>query len=47
MTGLEITRITAIYKDKNEIPSCLGFECSSVSEGVRGEAKRVECERMN
>ena len=46
MIDLEIVRITAIYKDKNEIPACFGFECSSASEGVRGEAKRVECERM-
>ena len=46
MTDLEIARITAIYKDKNENPACFGFECSSATEGVRGEAKRVERERM-
>ena len=44
MADLEIVRITAIYKDKNEIPACFGFECSSASEGVRGDAKRVERE---
>ena len=46
MTDLEIVRITAIYKDENEISVRCGFECSSASEGVRGEAKRVERERM-
>ena len=25
ITDLEILRITAIYKDKNEIPACFGF----------------------
>ena len=35
MTDPEIVNITAIYKDKNEIRTCFGFECSSVSEDVR------------
>ena len=43
MTDLEIGRITAIYKDKSEIPACFGFECSSASEGVR--AKQNELSR--
>ena len=38
-TDLEIVGITAIYQDKNEIPACFGFECSSASEGERGKAK--------
>ena len=46
MTDPEIVSITAIYKDKNEITVCFGFECSSASEGERGEAKRVKCQRM-
>ena len=46
MTDFEIVRITAIYRDKNTIPVCFGFECSSANAGVRDEAKRVEHERM-
>ena len=42
MTDLEVVKITAVYKDQNEIPACFGFECSSTSEGERGGAKRVE-----
>ena len=42
MTDLEIVRITAIYKDKNEIPACFGFECSSASEGVRRKTSTSE-----
>ena len=42
MADPQIASITAIYQDKNEITVCFGFECSSASEGVRGEAKRVE-----
>ena len=37
MTDHEIVRITAIYKDKNEITACFGFECSSTSEGARAK----------
>ena len=42
LTDVDIVKITAIYKDKSEIPACFDFECSSASEGVRNEAKRVE-----
>ena len=41
MTDLEIVRIIAIYKDKNEIPACFGFSCSSASEGVRAKQNEL------
>ena len=41
MIDLEIVRITAIYKDKNEMPACFSFECSSASEGVRAKQKLI------
>ena len=41
MTDLEIVRITAIYKDKNEMTVCFGFECSSAGEGVRAKQNEL------
>ena len=36
-----IVSVTAIYKDKNEITVCFGFECSSASEGVRAKQNEL------
>ena len=41
MTDREIVSITAIYKDNNEITACFGFDCSSVSEGVRAKQNEL------
>ena len=41
MTDPEIISIVVIYKDKNEITVCFGFECSSASEGVRAKQKEL------
>ena len=41
MTDPEIVSTTAIYKDKNEITVCFGFESTSASEGVRAKQNEL------
>ena len=47
MTDPEIISITAIYKDKNKITVCFGFECSSASEGVRAKQNELNIGRVD
>ena len=47
MTDPEIVSITAIYKDKDEITVCFGFECSSTSEGVRAKQNELSVGRVD
>ena len=47
MTDLEIVRITAIYKNKNEIPASFGFYCSSANEGAKQNELSVSVWRVD